>query len=153
MKQADECRAEANFLSNVGKFVDWPPGTFRHPDEALAICVLGEDPFGRTLDDAVAGKSIDGHPLLVRRVSDARQSGGCHILFVNASEGKSVLATFRAARQRGVLTVGESGKPASADAIIKFAWGDGRVHFEINLAEAQVEDLRISSKLLSLATW
>ena len=51
----------------------------------------------------------------------------------------------------GVLTIGEAEGFAAQGGIINFKMEEGRVRFEINVEAATRENLRISSKLLTLA--
>jgi hypothetical protein len=151
-EQMDEYRVKAAFLYNFAKFVDWPEEAFRNAGEPFSVCILGADPFGRALDEVVAGKAIAGRPLAVRRIPDAHQSAGCHILFVSPSAGKQVLPVLAAAKQCGILTVGEAGSSGSEGMVINFILASGKVRFEINVAAAADQKLRVSSRLLSLAT-
>jgi hypothetical protein len=147
----DEYSVKAAFLYNFAKFVDWPAEAFRDPGEPFSICVLGEDPFGRALSDVAAGKSVGDRPVSVRRIADAGHTGGCHILFVSSSADKRVLSVFTAAKQPGLLTVGDAGSSTCEGMIIAFTMENGRVRFEINAAAADRTGLRISARLLSLA--
>src|ERR1700733_7984663 len=104
-QQLDEYRVKAAFLYNFAKFVDWPAEAFPTPGDPFAICVLGEDPFGRSLDDVIAGRAITGRPVIVRRISDARQTGGCQILFIPSSAGKRAVSSFAATNHSVVFTV------------------------------------------------
>ena len=148
----EEYQVKAAFLYNFAKFVEWPQDAFQNQSEPLVVCVLGEDPFGRTLDGIVAGKKIDGRALVVRRTSDARQVKGCRMLFVSSSEPRSVLSVLAALNESCVLTVGEAASAASEGMIINFILEGGRIRFAINTAAAEREKLRFSSRLLSLAT-
>jgi len=151
-EQLDEYRVKAAFLYNFAKFVDWPAEAFATPGEPFSICVLGNDPFGQSLDDVIAGRAIGGRPVVVRRISDARQTGGCQILFVTSSAGKHVVSALAAMKRSGVLTVGEAGNSTSEGLIINFTLEAGKVRFEIDLLAAADEKLRFNSRLLSLAT-
>jgi hypothetical protein len=151
-QQAEEYFVKAAFLCNFARFVEWAPDAFRTPEEPLAICVLGQDPFGAAMDDVVAGKSVQGRRFHVRRLSDARQTGRCQILFVSSSESKRSVSVLAAATPRGVLTVGEAGTATAEGMVITFTLSGGKVRFEINMAAAEGAGLRLSSKLLSLAT-
>jgi hypothetical protein len=148
----DEYQVKAAFLYNFAKFVEWPADTFEDPSQAFVFCVLGEDPFGRALDEVLDGRKIDGRALTVRRISDAHRVGGCQILFVSSSEPKSVLAVLAGIGESGLLTVGESDTAAADGMIIDFTLENGKIRFVINAAEAEREKLRFSSRLLSLAT-
>jgi hypothetical protein len=147
----DEYQVKAAFLYNFAKFVEWPPEAFGNPSESLPVCVLGEDPFGRALDDVISGKKIEGRALIVRRISDAHQAKGCRILFVSSSERRGVLSILAGINESGVLTVGEADSAASGGMIINFILEGGKIRFAINTAAAEREKLRFSSRLLSLA--
>jgi YfiR/HmsC-like len=147
----EEYQLKAAFLYNFAKFVEWPAESFENPSEPLTVCVLGEDPFGRALDDVISGKKIEARALSVRRISDARQAKGCRVLFVSSSERRSVLSVLAGLNESGVLTVGESGSASSEGMIINFILEGGKIRFAINTAAAERGKLRFSSRLLSLA--
>jgi hypothetical protein len=144
---ADEYQVKAAFLFNFARFVDWPPQTFKHPGDPMSICVLGANPFGHALDEAVSGKSIEGRKFVVRQVADIVQAGNCQILFITAREKK----VLQNAALVGVLTVGESEGFTAGGGVIGFKLESGKVRLEINVDAAEQRKLRISSKLLSLA--
>jgi len=148
----DEYQLKAAFLYNFARFIEWPAEAFENPSQSFVFCVLGQDPFGRALDDLLDGRKIDGRTATVRRISDARLAKGCQILFVSSVEPKSVLALLAGIGDSGLLTVGESDTPAAEGMIIDFTLEDGKIRFVINAAGAEREKLRFSSRLLSLAT-
>ena len=147
----DEHRVKAAFLYNFARFVDWPPDTFRDPGEPFSICVIGQDPFGPSLDDVVAGKAIGGRPVAIHRISDARLSGSCQVLFVGSAADKHALSVLESPKS-AVLTVGDAtSSSTSGEVIIRFIMENGKVRFEINTTAADRASLHISAKLLSLA--
>ena len=148
----DEYQVKAAYLYNFANFVEWPAGTFRTPREPFSICILGEDPFGSILDDAVAGKTTAGRPFAVLRVSDDDESKACRILFVSSPPNKRARSVLAAVEQRGsVLTVGDKGLSTSPATMIGFLIVTGKVRFEIDQAAADRAGLHISAKLLALA--
>jgi hypothetical protein len=150
--QVDEYQMKAAFLYNFAKFVEWPPHALKNPNESVVICVLGEDPFGKLLDDTVQGKTIEGHPLQLRRITETNQATGCHVVFVSVSERRRLSAILGALSATGVLTVGETEGFAALGGIINFKLeNERRVRFEVNLNAAREANLKLSSKLLSLA--
>ena len=147
----DEYQVKAAFLLNFAKFVVWPPRTGKVPADRFLICILGDDPFHGALEQETGGKKLDGRELEVRQVSDAGAAGNCHILFVSASGRKRFRASVERVRNSGVLTIGDSPGFAAEGAVIDFKFEGGKIRFEVNLEAADLEQLRISSKLLSLA--
>ena len=84
-----EHRVKAVFLFNFSKFVEWPPSAFAAADAPFVIGVFGRDPFGSDLDDVARGETVNGRPLLVRRVQTAQDAAACQILFIPQSERAS----------------------------------------------------------------
>jgi hypothetical protein len=149
--QVDEHQVKAFFLLNFTRYVEWPSEKFSSTTDPFAICVLGQNPFGRALEDAVRGKSVEGRSVTIHQIADLSHQRHCHVLFVNASERKRLRSSMGTIRGSGVLTVGESEEFIHAGGVINFKVEDGKVRFEINVEAAAHERLRISSKLLSLA--
>jgi hypothetical protein len=147
----DEYQVKAAFIYNFAKFVQWPAGTFQGPNEPIAICLLGEDPFGRSLENTVAGRVIEGRSLTVRHLSNVKQVEGCRVLFLSSKQDKHPSATLADIKLDGILTIGESEVSGADGVVINFKLDGGKVRFDINVAAAEREKLRISSRLLSLA--
>jgi hypothetical protein len=146
---ASEYDVKALFLYNFAKFVDWPPAAFPDPDN-LKICVLGDDPFGGSLQ-AVAGEQVGNHKLRVVRTDSISKPAGCQILFISRSERDRIPQILAAVKDSPVLTVGDTKGFAEDGVIINFILEGSKVRFEINTESADRAGLRISSKLLQLA--
>jgi hypothetical protein len=139
---------KAVFLLNFSQFVEWPAEAFSTPQAPLVIGVLGEDPFGKELDDVTRGEKVQGHPVTVERyarVEDVRQ---CHILFIASSEEARIARIMAALRGRNVLTVGDFETFVRDGGVIRFVELGNKLRLHINLDAAKAEHLDISSKLL-----
>ncbi len=77
-----EYQVKAAFLLNFTKFVQWPASAFADENSPVAICILGEDPFGNTLDEMVKGEALSGRQLVVQRIRRAPEPKSCQVLFV-----------------------------------------------------------------------
>jgi hypothetical protein len=143
-----EYQVKAAYLFNFGQFVEWPAQAWTSPTAPFVICVLGDDPFGKTLDDVVSGESLDGRPLVVRRLTDAGEVTDCHILFIARGESGRIEQTLRALQGRSVLTVTDIEGADQHGAIIVLRNDNHHVRMRINLAAAKASHLVISSKLL-----
>lgn len=146
----EEYQVKAAFLFNFVRFVEWPANTLGAGDP-LTLCVFGQDPFGTNLDQIVSGKTANGKPLVIRRISDPSALRGCQIVFLAASEMRRFDAMAGALADLSVLTVGEAKGFAERGGVINLVVQDEHVRFEINPAAAARARLRISSKLLQLA--
>src|SRR5438552_8950688 len=82
----NEYSIKSVFLYNFCRFIDWPESAFPGPNESLVIGVIGDDPFGPLLDQAVRGESFHGHSIRIEHYRNVREIGRCQLLFVSASE-------------------------------------------------------------------
>jgi hypothetical protein len=149
--QVNEYQLKAAFLYNFGKFVEWPSSVFKAPADPFAVCVLGEDPFGRALGDVMYGKALFGRPVQIRRVPNVQQGSFCQILFISSSERKSFRSILTDLKASPVLTVGDTEGFAEAGGVANFTLDGEMLRIEINIEAARQKSLLISSKLLNLA--
>jgi hypothetical protein len=143
-----EYDVKAAFLYNFGKFVRWPAGRTRSD---FRICVLGQDPFGLTLDSVIAGETVDGKTVVARRIATAADSANCQIVFISMSEEKRLRDILDVVGKTGALTVSEITDFTLRGGMIGFVLSDGRVRFEVNLTPADGAGLMFSSELLRVA--
>ena len=140
---------KAVFLFNFVTFVDWPANAL--PDKGpFVIGVLGDDPFGNALDEVVAGETIRGVPLQVRRCRTLEEARQCQILFISASEAAKLPEILKDLRGRPVLTVADLPRFPEVGGVIGFSTGT-RLQLLVNPTAAQRAGLVISSKLLRVA--
>ena len=143
--QVSDTAVKAAFIPKFARYVTWPPSAAG--SGPLAICVIGDDPFGGALDQAASSQSVDGRPLVVKRLSSANGASVCAIAFVDGGHTGETLAALG---RQPILTVTDS-RSSSQRGIIHFAVVGGRVRFDIDKAQAQARGLTISSRLLALA--
>jgi hypothetical protein len=146
-----EYEVEAAYLSNFGKFIEWPAKVGTAPVESFNVCVLGADPFGAVLDGALKGDDVGGAPLAAKRVAAPDEALNCRILFVSASKDTQLKAILETLGTSRILTVSDMPGFTRRGGMIQFVVEGDRVRFEINLAAAQRAGLIMSSQLLKLA--
>lgn len=143
-----EYQVKAVFLFNFSQFVDWPAQAFTDARSPLIIGVLGEDPFGAALDEAVQGETVNGRPLEVRRYQKVEDIDQCHILFINLAPDYPLADLLKRLHDRNVLTVSDAREFAQAGGVIELVTVDHKIRLQINLDAAKLSNLTISSKLL-----
>lgn len=145
-----EYEVKAAFLYNFTKFVEWPPEAFPNDRSPIVLCVVGDDPFGRSLEALVRGETVGGRSLAIdrRAAGDLRP---CHLMFVGESERGRYSQVLAGSEDRDVLTVGDAPGFLEAGGLINFTVEGGKVRFAINQAAAERSRLKISSKLMRLA--
>jgi hypothetical protein len=143
-----EYQLKAVFLFNFAHFIEWPAAALPRENAPFVIGVLGQDPFGRNLDDVVRGEAVHQHPLAVERYAGVADIRDCQILFIPAVELTHLDAILAALKGHSVLTVTDAEGPAPRGVIIGLLKQDNRIRLRIDLEAAKASNLTISSKLL-----
>lgn len=147
---ASATTVKAAFLIKFLGYVDFPAGPL-DPGAPYVVGVVGADDIAAELARLTAGRVINRHAVVVRKLDGAGGAGGVHLLFIGAADSASEAALADAAQQAGVLTVTESATGIEAGGVINFILVDERVRFEVSLAAADKGKLKLSSRLLSVA--
>jgi len=134
---------EAAYLYNFAKFVQWP----------FSICLLGEDEFGRRLDDLIANETFQGRRIVAKRFSSVAAAESCQIVFIGQSEEARLSKDLAALNTKHVLTVSDLPQFLERGGAIQFLFQNNRVRFAVNLAAAQQAGLTLSSELLKVAVF
>jgi len=146
-----EYELKAAFLYNFSQFVVWPAGAFSGAQSQIVIGVVGDDPFGGSLEEIVRGQKANNHPLVVQRFRQIEEIRPCHILFVSRSEAGRLNQIVAISRNRNILTVSDIEGFAQHGGMIALVTENNRIRFKINLAAVKAENLTVSSKLLRVA--
>jgi len=147
--KTSEYSVKAAYLVNFGRFAQWT--STPNADDTYQICVLGRDPFGALLDKAVAGGTIDGRKVVVRRITQAKDAPGCRIVYVSDSEEAQLARTLAGLGPSHVLTVSDMPEFTRRGGMIQFVADADRVRFEVNTASAEDAGLSFSAELLKVA--
>jgi hypothetical protein len=117
----------------------------------MVIGIVGEDPFGQTLDEVVRGEMVGGRPLVVKRLRADDDLRTCHILFISRSEKERLPALLSQLKGSPVLSVSEIKGFAEQGGMVNLLLANKTVKMEINQSAAEQAGLQISAKLLKLA--
>jgi hypothetical protein len=84
-KLTREYDLKAAFLFNFAQFVEWPPEAFPDAGAPFVIGILGEDPFGKSLDEIVTNETVRNRKIVVRRYRNVQEISTSHILYIGGS--------------------------------------------------------------------
>jgi hypothetical protein len=147
--QAPESQVKAAYLLKFGAYIDWPGHAFAQANSPFVIGVFGSTLILRHLEQAAIGRSINGHPVEVRRLLRQDSLEGVHILFVSNPERPRAIDLNASTKGLPVLVVGDDAEQAGCT--INFVVEDHRVRFDISLASSEEAGIKVSSRLLSVA--
>lgn len=152
---AAEIDFKADFIVKVIDYVSWPEGAAANASGEVTIAVIGDSPLTTKLKELTAARTSQGAKMSVTTVTLDDNLATFQILFI-ATEDKAVLAKIlKKVENRPVLTVSDAYYFARHGVMINFykeEGGDGKVKFEVNQMTLGMAGLKMSSKLLKLAT-
>src|SRR6266478_397344 len=84
--QADAYRVKAGVLYKFGGYIEWPGASFARADSPVTIGVMRADALADELVQIVAGRSVNGRPVRVRKLRPGDPIAGLHVLFVGRAD-------------------------------------------------------------------
>jgi hypothetical protein len=142
---------KAAYLYQFLTYVEWPPATFAEPADPFVIAVAGADDIADELVRITASRTVNNRALQVRRIRPGDPLTEVQLLFIGRSESERSGTLLRQVLHRPTLTVTETEGGLAEGSIINFRMLDGRVRFDVSLAAAARNNLRLSSRLLAVA--
>lgn len=146
-----ERQVKAAYLYKFGSYVEWPERAFPQSDNTIKIGIIGAGPLADELTQMVAGRSINGRQMSVRKMKPGDSHAGLHILFIGSASNDRLAEILAAVKGSPVLTITEAEDGLSLGAMINFVIVDGKLRFEVAPRTAQQGNLSISARLLSAA--
>jgi hypothetical protein len=144
-----ERSVKAAFIYKFLAYTEFPAHAFADAAAPVVIGVAGSEEMAAELARIVAGRTIGVRPIVVKQVREG-DTAGVHLLFV---AGADCARAARAPHQSGapMLLVTECGNGLQAGSIINFKIVDDRVRFDVSLDAADKNNIKLSSRLLTVA--
>ncbi len=137
----DEYKIKAGYLFNFTKFITWSEGN----SETFNICIVGNDPFGESIDP-IEQRTAFNQPIKLFRLTAISKEQHCHIVYI----GTGVNAKSSGSNNKNMLTVGEEATFIAQGGMIAFVKRQDKIKLQINLKCLQKSGLKISAKLLEV---
>lgn len=146
-----EYEIKAAYLYQVTKFIQWPDDQFSNQDAPIRICVLGDSPFGKLLD-GLSEKTSQNRKLTVEHLPSMQKLSHCQVIYISRSEKKGLMKILRKTEHLPILTISDIDKFAQRGGIIALTTKNNRVRLMINYNASKKAAIKLSSKLLEVAT-
>jgi ribosomal protein S18 acetylase RimI-like enzyme len=147
--QTLERRVKAAFLYKFLGYADFPASAFADQTAPVIIGVVGADDVAAELARVVVGRQIRGRPIAVRVLREGEASP-VHLLFVAGADSARAARILRAAAP-APLPVTECELGLQMGSVINFRIVDERVRFDVSLDAAEKNNVKLSSRLLTVA--
>jgi len=149
---AAEIEFKADFIVKVTDYVTWPEGAAANAAGEITVAVLGDSPLTPKLKELVAARKAK---MSVTTVTLNDNLAAYQILFIGTEDKAELAQVLKKVQNSPVLTISDAYYFARHGVMVNFykeEGGDGKVKFEVNQMTLGMAGLKMSSKLLKLAT-
>lgn len=135
-------------------YIEWPPEAFTTPLSPYVIAVAGAADMAAELRHITHDRTVNQRPIQIKKVNTKSDLTGVHMLFLgeDLSDTRQKLLLQKAAAH-SVVTVTESEAGLGAGGIINFRFIEDRIGFDISLVNAGARRVKLSARLLAVATY
>ncbi len=144
-----EYQLKAAYLLNFARFIYWPDQAIEET-QSFNICVMGENPFGESLD-RLSNKKIKNKKIKIKYIQSFSVKKQCHILYISENKKESHREIIKKTNGNVVLTVSDIDGFASSGGMIGFVRIKNKIKFEINVAQSKKSEIKYRSQLLEVA--
>jgi hypothetical protein len=149
--QTAEYEMKAVAFEKISRFIEWPPDAFDNSNNEFIITVLGNNPFGKILEEIYANHQIKNKSVRINYISNIRDLHDCHLLFISRSETNDIMKIVERVKSKPILTISDEEGDAKAGCFIDFYEDEGRLHFDINPKAMKAAQFSFDYKLLQVA--
>ena len=147
---------KAAFILNIVRFISWPDEVHEHQSSQLLLCLYRANSINNAIH-TIKGKKAGGRFIDVAMIESLSESQNCNILLISNDEIDNFIDDIYPGLDRPMLTIADfTEREASLvfhqDVLIALVRNGPRISFQINLNKSRQVGLRMSSKLLRLAT-
>ncbi len=100
--------AKIQFMHYVAQYAVWPKDVLLPESKQFVLGVLGENPFGESLENYFRGKSVKNRTFVVKFCKDLEDAKSCQMLFINSSEKGNLGQMLEQLADSSVLTISDS---------------------------------------------
>ncbi|MBS1718043.1 MAG: YfiR family protein [Armatimonadetes bacterium] len=144
-----EHQIKAAFIGQFVKFIEWPD--LGPAKSNFVIGIYRADSFGSSIEDALAGKVVAGHPIVVEHIHSDAEIRHCRLVVSGCGSEERIASLSKLGAATHTVLVGETEDFAKFGGVIGLVVVPPNVRFEVNLVAARRAGVAVSSKLLSLA--
>ncbi|HEU4709677.1 MAG TPA: YfiR family protein [Methylophilaceae bacterium] len=150
-------QVKAAYIFKFANYIEWPASSFEAPDSPIVIGVTGADQLADELTRISANRLIGKRPVTVKRLTMMDSTAGVHILYLGGRDNgvtkpRSQLKGWVSSLQgQPLLSIADATQEFAETAVIKFVIDNNRLRFDVSLAAAERNHLKVAAPLLTVA--
>lgn len=152
----EEIEYKADFIIKIIDYITWPEKAGTNAVGQVAIGVVGESPLTPKLKEMAAAATRAGSKITVTTVSPDSDLTAYQILFLTTEDKAALAKILKKVENAPVLTISDAYYFARHGVMVNFykeeVEGKAKIKFEVNQITLSMAGLKMSSKLLKLAT-
>lgn len=145
-----EYQSKAARIARIAQVTLWPVNKLSG-STAIVIGVFGDDAMTTYMQEAVQGRRLNGHEVIVKRCSAIQEVASCHVVFIGRTEQERMRDILRRTASEPILTIGESDSFMDRGGIVQLAMNGGSAQFTFDASNLRKSRLEIDPETLALA--
>jgi len=151
-RETNEYLVKAAFLFNVARMVKWPDESKRDKkNQPIVFCFMGDRRFGERVRATIAKRRIRERQLRFIKDVQLQDVEQCHVLFIRESWQVRINEIFAKIENDPVLTVSDELGFLERGGMVIMQKEGKRLRLEVDLERVREHNIKISSRLLTLA--
>ena len=143
---------EAAYLHKFPGFVEWPAEAFKSPGAPIVIGLVDAPKVLDELTRLARGRLVLNRPVEARAIEGRELPPDLHVLFIGRGSKADMKPLIEEARRAHVLVVTDVPGGLELGGVLDFVRIEGRLRFTASLPAANRTGIKLSSKLLSVAS-
>lgn len=140
---------QVHMLFKLLPYIDWV-GQEDQTEEPFVICILGDDPYGKLIDQLAKESQYKKRKIEIRRIEEIDQLQSCHVLFINPSFENDWNEIQEKIKTWQILTISEYGNFAKLGGMVNYFINNDNLNLEINVTAVEEKEIKINSLVLQL---
>ncbi|MGD9159709.1 MAG: YfiR family protein [Desulfobacteraceae bacterium] len=140
---------KAAFIERFTRFIEWPENAFQ--SESFKILILGENPFGTTLEKLFAITRIKNREVEIKYSGNTGSVKDCQIVYISPSCKKDLKKIVELLSGGNILSIGDTEGYADQGVMINFFIDKNVLRFELNIEEIKKSKMKVSTLLEKVA--
>ena len=150
--EAQDSTVIAALSLNFARYTEWPANTLGEKTTPIRLCVIGDNVVQQAFAE-VDKKPVGDRLISVINMSRLKNVAQCQLLYVSNLDRNTAIQLLADNKSQPILTISSDNEHFLEDGgMVALNIVEGKVQMQVNLNAVQKGGLKISSRVLKLAT-